>query len=79
MTAVKNTILEDYGLDKLNNHQKLEVIAALQDTITDGYPNEEWPQWLCDLIDERLAEPYDPNDCMTLEQFRARLHAQRTT
>lgn len=76
--STANPILEQFGLDRLNDRQKLEVIAALQNTMTEGYPNEEWPQWMCDLIDERLAEPYDPKDCMTLEEFRARLHAQRT-
>ena len=77
-TATTNPILERYGLDKLSDEEKYEVADALRASIPVEYPNEEWPQWLCDFIDERLAEPYDPKDCMTLEEFRARLHAQRT-
>lgn len=76
--ATANEVLERYGLECLSHEEQRKVADALQANLTVEYPNDEWPQWLCDLIDERLAEPYDPKDCMTLEEFRARLHAQRT-
>ena len=71
-------ILERYGLDKLSDEEKYEVADALRSSIPAEYPNEEWPRWLCDFIDEQLAEPYDPRDCMTLDEFRTKLLASRS-
>ena len=77
--ATTNPILEKYGLDKLSDEEKYEVADALRDSIPVEYPNEEWPQWMCDLIDERLRDADEnPNDFLTLEEFRQKLKESRT-
>ena len=63
-------ILERFGIDKLSTDEKVELIDAIEESMID---NDEIPSGHWEIINERLAEPFDPSKCYTLEQFKKKL------
>ena len=72
-----NLILEKYGIDLLSDGARCEILDALLVDMASRYPNESWPQWLCDMIETRLAKSFDPGRCRTLEELNSSLAATR--
>lgn len=65
--------LEQFGIDQLNNEQRLELIALLWDSLPSDAPFTP-PDWHLQLLDRRLAEAdANPDDVVTWEAVEEKL------
>ncbi|WP_254507712.1 addiction module protein [Anatilimnocola floriformis] len=65
--------LEQFGIDRLSNEQRLELISLLWDSLPDDATFSP-PDWHLRLLDERIAEAdANPDNVITLDELEAKL------